>query len=380
MTPRPRPATCTVIVSASPAERALLRERGTASRASASARCRACRRRPGGAPRRAARARCPCCRRRAAGGRRRRRARAGAWSPSVRLAISEKSVVPPPTSTTRIMRSPPSARFPAPLVRREPGVEGGLRLLEQRELARPACARRRDGELARDLVERRRHGEHDVLRGERLVGMRRVPHGAQVREVARRRGDRREARDVVAGAPGQDGARCGRRRRGESQDFAEVTSRPGHARALDARELADDLAPVLGPRQGQRARRHVVGAREIERRRQASAARRRAAPRSRAAGSRTSRCARRRARRVDARQRRVGGAEIDADDVSRVRPRHPRSRRLRGSAWRTPNSSFQRRLPSRATHQSSSVPTSVTWTRRRTGTRVPSWPRPLEAW
>ena len=115
------------------------------------------------------------------------------------------------------MRSPPSSRFPAPLVRGEPGVERGLRLLEQRRApARPGFARRRDGELARHLVERRRHGEHDVLLGERLVGMRRVPHGAEVREEARRRGDRREARHVVRRAPGQDRARCDRRRRGRA--------------------------------------------------------------------------------------------------------------------------------------------------------------------
>ena len=105
----------------------------------------------------------------------------------------------------------------------------------------------------------------------------------------------------------------------------------------------------------------------------ASVARRRA-PRSRAAGSRRLDAAPARAR-IDARQRRVGRAEIDADDVSRVRPRHPRAR---GGCyalgwWRTPNSSFQRCLPSRATHQSSSVPISVRWTRRRTGTSVPAW-------
>ena len=68
-------------------------------------------------------------------------------------AISEKSVVPPPTSQTRTRsptRDPPP---PAIAERIEPGVERGLRLLEQRHALEARTARRSHRQLARRLVE-----------------------------------------------------------------------------------------------------------------------------------------------------------------------------------------------------------------------------------
>ncbi len=82
------------------------------------------------------------------------------------------------------------ALLPVGGVRADPGVERGLRFLEERDAGQAGLPRGGDRELARDLVERCRHGQHDILRGERMVGESLVPGLAQVREVARRGRDR----------------------------------------------------------------------------------------------------------------------------------------------------------------------------------------------
>ncbi len=66
----------------------------------------------------------------------------------------------------------------------DPGVEGGLGLFEQQDARQPGVARRLHRELAGDLVERGRHGEHHVLLGQRVVREGVVPGGADVRQVA----------------------------------------------------------------------------------------------------------------------------------------------------------------------------------------------------
>src|SRR5439155_13238748 len=53
--------------------------------------------------------------------------------------------------------------LPLALVGREPGVERGLRLFQERQRRELRLGRGGDGQLARDLVERRRHGEDDLL-------------------------------------------------------------------------------------------------------------------------------------------------------------------------------------------------------------------------
>ena len=105
---------------------------------------------------------------------------------------------------------------PLVALRGEPGVEGGLRLLEQRDLLRARPPRGLDGQLAGDGVERGGDGQEDVLVlepvGGRLAGDPVVPGVAQVGEVGRRGRDRRDLRDVLGGRPGQDRPRGGRRR------------------------------------------------------------------------------------------------------------------------------------------------------------------------
>jgi hypothetical protein len=70
---------------------------------------------------------------------------------------------------------------PVALVRDQPRVEGRLWLLEQNDIRQPGDACRLERQLARHLVEGRRHREDDVLRRKRLreAGIPRVADVAQ---------------------------------------------------------------------------------------------------------------------------------------------------------------------------------------------------------
>ena len=180
----------------------------------ATASCRACAPRPRAARARCARAPGPCCRRRGGCDRRRRRARARGCRSASLTAMSEKSVVPPPTSHTRTT-SPTASCWRQRVARcAEPRVERGLRLLEQRHVRQAGVVRRAHRQLARDRVERRRHREQHVLLGERRVGMRVVPRRANVREVARRRLDAATPWRPRPAPPRQDRRSRDRRPRG----------------------------------------------------------------------------------------------------------------------------------------------------------------------
>ena len=128
----------------------------------------------------------------------------------------------------RRRRAPPS---PVALVRGEPRVERGLRLLEQRDVAAARLrARAATRELARDLVERRRHGEHDVLR--RRAARRDAPRPTRrggARGSAPTPSTGESCGTSSAGAPRQDRGACGRRRRGRAT--TSPTRRAGPARA-----------------------------------------------------------------------------------------------------------------------------------------------------
>jgi hypothetical protein len=82
-------------------------------------------------------------------------------------AMRLKSVVPPPMSHTSTRSPTRDTAPPAVAERVEPRVERGLRLLEQRDAVEPGGVRRAQRQLARLLVERRRHGQQHILRGER---------------------------------------------------------------------------------------------------------------------------------------------------------------------------------------------------------------------
>src|SRR5207249_1209070 len=206
----------------------------------------------------------------------------------------------------RVRRHP---RPPLALVRDQPGVEGGLRLLEQDDVGKAGLVRGGERQLSGHLVERRGHGEHDVLRGERL-GKRRIPRLAQVTENARGGLDRRDARDPLAGAPGED--------RGRSVDAAVAEPRLGrgdeparHASALLAREQARAEVPPGGPGKVEAPRRQIVRAGQVDEGRQGRAG-------SQLAGRDELRHVEgpdRPARlRIDPRAGGVRRAEVDADD------------------------------------------------------------------
>ena len=103
---------------------------------------------------------------------------------------------------------PPAVALPG-----EPGIEGGLRLLEQRDLLQARRARGLDRQLAGDGVERGGDRQEDVLRFEPVGGgLARdllVPGVAEVGQVGRRRLDRRDLGDV-----GRRRSRAGSRRGG----------------------------------------------------------------------------------------------------------------------------------------------------------------------
>ena len=91
----------------------------------------------------------------------------------------------------------------------------------------PGLARGHHGQFARLFVERRGHGEHDVLLGERAC-LARLSHASRnLREEARRDFDRRQH---AAASPGESQGRilAVRSTSGfESQDLAECTSLVG---------------------------------------------------------------------------------------------------------------------------------------------------------
>ena len=90
-------------------------------------------------------------------------ARATVRRPLSVTAIRVKSVVPPPISTTRI-RSPTLDALAPVGMPLDPGIEGRLRLFEQRDVLVSGLFRRFERQLARDGVEGRGHGDQHLLR------------------------------------------------------------------------------------------------------------------------------------------------------------------------------------------------------------------------
>ena len=86
----------------------------------------------------------------------------------------------------------------------QPVVAGRLRLLQQSELRQTSQPRRLYGQRPRRLVERSRHGQHQFLPFQRLVGKLVIPGGADMGQGAGAGGDRRDLGDFLCRAPGQD--------------------------------------------------------------------------------------------------------------------------------------------------------------------------------
>ena len=226
-----------------------------------------------------------------------------------------------------------------------PVVEGGLRLFEEQEAGQPCFLRCPQGQRAGGFIKRRRHGDDQVLLRELCLGMGRVPGSAQVREDARARRHRREPRHFRRRAPGQDGRGAIDRRMAEPA-LRRGDMPTGNLRAAVAGIDADeDLSRMRFMLRGQ-----------IEVRRQERARLRRL--RRHQLRHLEDADLRVLLREVGVRQRRVRGAEVDADGEAQAH------------SCLTENSSFQAR-PS-VTSCISSVPTSVTCERRWTGMTSPA--------
>ncbi len=84
-----------------------------------------------------------------------------------------------------------------------PGVEGGLRLLDQHHARQPGQRGRLDRQFPRDLVKRSRQRQHKLLLGQRMAGESGVPGVADVAQIAGADLDRRKPFHVGRPVPRQ---------------------------------------------------------------------------------------------------------------------------------------------------------------------------------
>ncbi len=147
----------------------------------------------------------------------------------------------------------------------DPAIQRGLRFFEQRHAAVAGGLGGFGGQFARGRIERGGDRHRDVLLAERRVRMRVVPRFAQVRQIAHRAFERRDARDFGRRVVGQD------RRAAVDARMAQPALRARHepdrrGRAAAAREFADREFALAGPRQVQVAGREFVRMRQVEER------------------------------------------------------------------------------------------------------------------
>ena len=153
---------------------------------------------------------------------------------------------------------------------RGPCVKCRLRFLEQHDFSEARGLGRVGGQRARDFIERRRHREHDLARGEipfaalRALGVEKAL--AQVFEVAPRTVERGEPRLLDVRFPWQHGLlRIGVKVR--QPRFRRRDEAVRHERAMLAREMADDgRVRFRRPRQPHGVLRKLVRMRHVERR------------------------------------------------------------------------------------------------------------------
>ena len=205
--------------------------------------------------------------------------------------------------------------------RLDPRVERGLRFLQQRHVRQPRLHRRLQGQIARRRIKRRGHRDHDLLRRQRLLPLparRRVPvipRPAQMRQIPRRRLERRHLRHVRRRLPRQQRTAAVHARM--TQPALRRRHQPRrHLAAVTAGKLADHLRRVLLPRQRQTARREFLRIGQIQKRRQQRLLLDR--PHARELRNLQHRLLDRAPallREVQIRERAMRGAEVDADGV-----------------------------------------------------------------
>ena len=127
----------------------------------------------------------------------------------------------------------------------QPIVKRGLGFFEQLHPGQAGQLRRLQRERARALVEGGGHRQHHQLLGQRRIGVRCIPGGAHMRQVAAGGLQRRDLGHILARAPGQ--YRRGAVHTGVRQPALGTGHQPPrHGRAEVTRPAADDGRGLLG--------------------------------------------------------------------------------------------------------------------------------------
>ena len=201
----------------------------------------------------------------------------------------------------------------------DPGVEGRLRLFEQRDVAVAGLLGGFLRELARHRVEGGGHGDQHLLLGERRIRHLGVPGVAQVLQILRGGFHRREFLHALGRASRAGARECDRRRHARARISR---TRPGgrrFRRRASARAVRRRIRAARSRASASRACREIGRAGQIEERRQQGLF-------AHFAGIHQLRDRRtvdvaerpgRSAGGIRIGQRGVGGAEVDSDDVAR---------------------------------------------------------------
>ena len=144
-----------------------------------------------------------------------------------------------------------------------PGVEGGLRLFDQHDARQARQRRRTHRQLAGDLIERGRQGQHEILLGQRMTRKSGVPGVAHVGEIPRTDLDRRKPIDVGRPLPRQQRRRPIHARVTQPR-LRRVDQPARRERALVAGEEADRVVRLgFLPRTAERSRCQLARSRLI---------------------------------------------------------------------------------------------------------------------
>ncbi len=146
----------------------------------------------------------------------------------------------------------------------DPGIERGLRLLDEHHSRQAGQGGRLDRQLPRHFIKRGRQGEHEILLGQRMLWEAGVPGGANMGHIPRADLDRRQPLDVGRSVPRKEFGRAVNARMTEPR-LGRTDQPSRHHRAMIAGKKADDVRrlrarPGRGPGQTQGRRRQFARA------------------------------------------------------------------------------------------------------------------------
>ncbi len=148
-----------------------------------------------------------------------------------------------------------------------PGIEGRLRFFQERDSFQARSPGRFHRQLPRHGIERRRHGQDDVLVfqpvGRHVLGNKVVPGVGQVLQVIGAGFQGRDPAGILRRLPGQDRLAAINARMTKPR-FGRRHQPGGHLAAEVARELADRVIPFGRPGHAQASRRLFIRPRQIQ--------------------------------------------------------------------------------------------------------------------